>query len=494
MGHTGKVTCSARRHALGLLVPLLAFVSALLVRLPDLESRPFHTDEAINAFIIEETLSTDGYHYRTNDHHGPTLFYLAGAALKSAGITHVEQMDAWMLRLVSALAGAALVATVFLLRPALGSAATLGAAVFIGLAAPFVYYSGIFIHETLLLLLLMGFLATFWRWRESGAVGLAVTGGILAGLMLSTKETAAPILLLTVPVFLIGSPLPWRRRLVGLVTATVVAAVVVFLFFSGFGRHPERALDLLAAVHQQVGRGLGHEHAYPWWTYLSWAGAPTRIGIPWSGLLIAGFATVGLWCERKNPFVRRLGLWTLLLFVFQSALPYKTPWLMLVFLLPLALLAGSGTGAVWRMTPSRRLAMAATALVVALLGVETCSRCLLHSVNPANPLAYSPSSHDLNRLQRDLDTLAAGSPQGRDLLVQVVAQDYWPLPWTLRHFPHIGYWSEPPANLRPGVVLVGPEAINHLPSLTTTPYELRPGVWIFLGQLSTPSSDTPLHP
>ena len=136
MGHTGKVTSSARRHAFGLLVPLLAFVAALLVRLPDLESRPFHTDEAVNAFIIEETLLDDGYHYRLNDHHGPTLFYLAGSALKSAGITHVGQMDAWMLRLVTALAGAALVATVFLLRPALGAGPTLGAAVFIGLAAP----------------------------------------------------------------------------------------------------------------------------------------------------------------------------------------------------------------------------------------------------------------------------------------------------------------------------------------------------------------------
>ncbi len=491
MGHQGKVTGPERRLALGLLLPLLAFAAALLIRLPGLDSRPFHTDEAVNAFILDETLSGEGYRYRANDHHGPTLFYLAAAVLKPAGVIHVAQMDAWMLRIVTALTGAALVATVFLLRPMLGIGATLGASVFVGLGAPFVYYSGIFIHETLLLFLLLGFVAVFWRWRESGTIPLAITGGLLAGLMLSTKETAAPILLITIPVFLVGSPLSWRRRLIGLAAATAFATAVVFLFFSGFVRHPERAIDLLAAVHQQIGRGFGNEHAYPWWTYLRWAGAPTHIGIPWSGWLIAGFATVGLWRERTNPFVRCLGLWALLLFIFQSALPYKTPWLMLAFVLPLTLLACCGAAAAWRALPSRRVAFAATAVVVALLGAETYARCLRHAVDPANPLAYSPSSPDLTRLQHDLDALAASSPQGRDLLVQVIGKDYWPLPWTLRHFSRTGYWPEPPADVQTGVMLVGPEAINHFPLLTTQPYELRPGVWIFLGQLSVTSS---LHP
>ncbi len=483
MGHQGKVTGPARRLPLGLLLPLLAFVAALLVRLPGLESRPFHTDEAVNAYILEETLSGEGYRYRANDHHGPALFYLATAALKPAGITRVAQMEAWMLRLVTACTGAALVAAVFWLRPALDSAAAIGATVFIGLGSPFVYYSGIFIHETLLLLLLTGFVGVFWRWRESGAIPLALTGGLLAGLTLSTKETAAPLLLVVIPVFLIGSPLSWRRQLGGLLAAAAVCAATVFLFFSNFGSHPAHALDLLAAVHQQVGRGLGHEHAHPWWTYLRWAFAPTSIGLPWSGWLIAGFAAVGIWSGRSHPFARRLGLWALLIFFLQSALPYKTPWLMLAFLLPLALLAGFGAAAAWRALPSRSVALAAAAVVAALLGTETYARCQRHAVDPANPLAYSPSSPDLTRLQRDLDTLAAGSPEGRDLLVQVISKDYWPLPWTLRRFPRTGYWPEPQVGVQPGAVLVGPEAINHFPFLPTKPYELRPGVWIFLGRL-----------
>ena len=491
MGHPGKVTASARQRAAILLVPLLAFVAALLVRLPGLESRPFHTDEAVNAYILEETLSGGGYRYRANDHHGPALFYLAGSALKAAGITRVAQMDAWMLRLVTAFTGAALVAVVFWLRPALDSDAAIGAAVFSGLGAPFVYYSGIFIHETLLLLLLLGFIGVFWRWRESGAIPLALGGGLLAGLMLSTKETAAPLLLLVIPVFLFGSPLSRRRQLAGLLAASTVCAAAVFLFFSNFGSHPAHALNLLAAVHQQVGRGLGHEHAHPWWTYLRWAFAPTSIGLPWSGWLITGFAAVGLWSGRAHPFVRRLALWALLVFVLQSALPYKTPWLMLAFLLPLALLAGCGAAATWRGLPSRRVAFAAAAGVALLLGSETYARCRRHAIDPANPLAYSPSSPDLSRLQHDLDSLAARSPDGTNLLVQVVAKDYWPLPWTLRHFPRTGYWAEPPARVQSGVVLIGPEAINEFPSIATQPYELRPGVWIFLGRIPPRSALQP---
>jgi uncharacterized protein (TIGR03663 family) len=477
------------------LIALLAFVAALLVRLPGLESRPFHTDEAVNAFIVEETLSADGYRYRLNDHHGPTLFYLTSSVLRIGGISHVAGMEAWMLRLVAAVSGAALVAAVFLLRPALGTGATVGSAVFLGAGAPFVYYSGIFIHETLLVLLLLGFIAVFWRWRQNGGIGLAILGGVLAGLMLATKETAAPILLLFLPVFLIGSPLAWRHRLAGMGVAVIALVTVVFLFFSRFGLEPARALDLIAAVHQHVGRGLGNEHAHPWWTYLSWAGAPTRIGLPWSGCLIAGFASFGLWRGRAHPILRRLALWGLLLVVFHSALPYKTPWLMLAPLLPLALLAGCGVAALWQTLPSRKVAVATVLLVTVLLGAETYARCHRHAVNAANPLAYAPSSPDLDRLQTDIEAFASNSPRGREILVQVFAKNYWPLPWTLRRFPRTGYWPEPPADLQPGLVLAGPEAINRVPfGAPPETYELRPGVFIFLTQLSTNPDHTPLRP
>ena len=56
---------------------LLAAVVAAAFRLPGLEQRPMHGDEAVNAFKLGETLERRGYEYDPHEYHGPTLNYLA---------------------------------------------------------------------------------------------------------------------------------------------------------------------------------------------------------------------------------------------------------------------------------------------------------------------------------------------------------------------------------------------------------------------------------
>ncbi len=474
MGHAGKVAGWAA----------LAFVAALLVRLPGIESRPFHTDEAVNAFIVGEALSPEGYHYQVNDHHGPVLFYLAAAVLRMGGVSRVAQMDAWMLRLMTVIAGAALVPALFLLRPALDRAAILWAALFIGLGAPFVYTSGSFIHESLLMLEVLLGVGALWQWRQTGSVRVAMIFGVIAGAMVATKESAVPFLMFLTPLFVCGSSLGRRARISGLLVAGAVAVGVGFLLFSKFGREPSRALDLLAALKAQAARGVRSGHSAPWWTYLRWEWSPSSVGIPWSGWLMAICAAEGLWLARSNAFIGRLGIWTLTAGAVECALPYKTPWLMLVFLLPLALVAGQGAALIWKRLPAPWVSWMAALVATALLVSETRSRCEVRAVDPRNPLAYAPSSADLVRLQADLELMASRSPERRDMLVQVVAEDYWPLPWTLRHFPQTGFWSVAPEKIRPGVLLSGPEALNRFPNLMpAVPYELRPGIWIFLAKI-----------
>ncbi|PTY06918.1 hypothetical protein DB347_09970 [Opitutaceae bacterium EW11] len=511
MGTSRAITVPAwRTPALALLVALGAF----LLRLPGLQSRPFHTDEAVNAFILDEVFES-GYHYRTHDHHGPTLYQIAAAVLGPLGIRHPAQMEPWMLRGFTAVFGALLAASVFWALLDAPLSARVAAAVALGIGAPFVYYSGIFIHELLLMLLLLLFFGSFLRltkacWTQGRSFWKhAVLSGVLAGLMLATKETAAPILFLAIFSVLAAR---WIRRsptatskpasapafgpspagagdtpaaLLALAAAAGIllftAFAVVLLVFTGFGRHPDQAFGLFYAIGPQLSRGTGSEHAYPAWTYLAWLCRPTGAGIPWSGWLLPVLAFAGLWAERRHPLGLALTLWALLLFLFFSALPYKTPWLMLAWLLPLSVLAGLGWSALWQTRRAWSLVVAATALV--LLGRETWERCQVHAVDPENSLAYSPSSPDLARLEKDVDALAARQNGGRnEVVVQVIAQDYWPLPWTLRKYPRTGYWTEPPAHLAPGIVLSGPEFVGHLSggSAKFEPYSIRPGVFVFL--------------
>jgi uncharacterized protein (TIGR03663 family) len=476
-----------RRPSARWLLPLLVFGIALLVRLPGLESRPVHPDEAGNAHQLAGLLAGEGYRYLPHDHHGPTLYHLTAAVLRVAGPTHPAEWDIWMLRIFPAVAGAALAAAAcawFL--PLFGLAPALGAAFFLSLSAPFVYYSGTFIHESFVILLLLGWFAATWRCATHAGIRPAVLGGLCAGLILATKETGAPLMGLLGLAILVTARPSWRRVASVLSVGGAVALAVVLFFYSEFGRHPERAFDLFRAIGQQVSRSHGTEHAHPWFTYASWFLAPAPVGWPWSTWLLLGFGGFGLWHHRAQQLPRTLALGFVLLASFFSILPYKTPWLVLAPLLPLALLAGLGAAALVAGLRDRRLgglAVAAGLLIAGLLATETTTRCQLHPVASGNPLAYSPGSTDLARLETDLAARAAATP-GQPLLVQVVARDYWPLPWTLRRYA-AGYWPEPPPTLQAGLLLVEPAYLAEFaePGLTFTPYEVRPGLTLFLSRI-----------
>ncbi len=460
---------------------------ALLLRLPGLESRPVHPDEAGNAHQLAGLLTGKGYRYLPHDHHGPTLYHLTAAVLRVTGPIHAADWNIWMLRIFPALAGAALAAAAcawFL--PLFGLAPALGAAFFLSLSAPFVYYSGTFIHESFVILLLLGWFAAAWRCATHGGVRPALFGGLCAGLLLATKETGAPLMGLLGLAILVTARTPWRRVVVVIGQAGAVCLAVVLFFYSDFGRHPERAFDLFRAIGQQVSRSHGTEHAYPWFTYAEWFLAPSPVGWPWSTWLLLGFGGFGFWIHRRLPLARALALGFALPALFFSILPYKTPWLVLAPLLPLVLLAGLGAAALVARLGERRtlpLAVAAALVVTSLLATETFKRCQLHAVDPANPLAYSPGSADLARLETDLAARAA-TAQGRPLLVQVVARDYWPLPWILRRYT-AGYWPEPPTKLQPGLIIAEPAYLGALAeqAVDFTPYEVRPGLTLFLARI-----------
>jgi len=61
-----------------------AFVAVALfglaLRLPQLDARPMHTDEAVNAYIVGQLLAGQKYTYDAQDRHGPALAALAPAA------------------------------------------------------------------------------------------------------------------------------------------------------------------------------------------------------------------------------------------------------------------------------------------------------------------------------------------------------------------------------------------------------------------------------
>src|SRR5690606_19267679 len=107
-----------------LLLLALALLVAAALRLPALNLRPFHGDEAVHAYKLNEILHGRGYQYDPHEFHGPTLnlFTLPVAWLRGAAdYAALEMRD---FRMAPVAFGLGLIALLPLIADGLGRTAT----------------------------------------------------------------------------------------------------------------------------------------------------------------------------------------------------------------------------------------------------------------------------------------------------------------------------------------------------------------------------------
>jgi predicted membrane-bound mannosyltransferase len=143
--------------------------------------------------------------------------------------------------------------------------------------------------------------------------------------------------------------------------------------------------------------------------------------------------------------VRFFAVYTAVLLAAYSAIPYKTPWCVLGPLDGLVLLAGVGAAAVVRAARSRGAKAAAVVLLAAAgahLLWQAWAASFPYAADPRNPWVYAHTSTDVFTIVSTVESLAAVHPDGRGLPIQVVAStNVWPLPWYLRRFTHVAWWT-----------------------------------------------------
>jgi predicted membrane-bound mannosyltransferase len=244
----------------------------------------------------------------------------------------------------------------------------------------------------------------------------------------------------------------------GLVAA-LAAACVSALFFSSFGRNPRGVIDSATAYFYYFGRASGEGVAgrhVQWWDYylriLFWwrrGGGPV-----WSEASIAAFALAGLAAAALGkglpsahlPMARFLSIYTLVMTVVYSSLPYKTPWCALGFLHGMILLAGIGVTVLVRVLPAPPLKAAAVVLAAAAVGHlswQAWRASFAHCADPGNPYVYAHTTRDVPLLAQRIEALAARHPDGEAMHIQVICpdHDYWPLPWYFRRLSRVGWFD-----------------------------------------------------
>ena len=440
------------------LAALALLALALAFRLPQLGNRPFHADEAVHAVKFQELRETGRYVYDPNEFHGPTIYYAALPVVLASGHRTFGALTEADLRCAVALFGAALAPLLLLFRRKIPDSALLWAGLFFALSPALVFYSRYFIQEVFLI----GFTLLFLAFASPGK---PLVAGLFAGLMLATKETAALTFLAAGVAYLAArggvKNLPWRSLGMGALAAILSAYVVL----SGFFTNLSGPLGYFQTYAPWLKRAGGAElHVHPWADYFEryfWHQIPQR---PlWTEGIALALGVLGAIFSRKTDYGRFLSVFTLALFLGYSAIPYKTPWCGLNFLAPLLVLAGIGAaGAVERVRPVWGKTLVALAILsgAAHLGWLSYQTSFVYFGDAKNPYVYSPTIPDAESLKNRLERIATVHPQGTNLTVKVISRDdyVWPLPWHLRKFPNVGFWSGAlPADPVAPLVLASPK-------------------------------------
>jgi len=447
---------------------LAATIAAIALRLPRLQQRPMHGDEAVHAVKFGDLLEKGSYRYDPNEYHGPTLNYFTLIPAWLSGTHKFKDLTEFNLRIVPVFFGVLLVLLLLLLMDGLGRPATIIAAILTAISPAFVFYSRYYIQEMLLVCFTFGVIASGYRYTQNRNIRWALLTGMFLGLMHATKETCviafasmlfALVLTLLMRHYQRGSTFgikrmvkPWHI-IVGLAAAVTVSG----LFHSSFLTNAEGIPDSLRAYITYFDRaGQNQLHVHPWYYYLKmliysrYAAGPI-----WSEVLIILLAAVGfvVAMTRKGVsavnfhLLRFIAFYTTIMTVLYSAIIYKTPWCLLSFLHGMILLAAVGVVAVVKLVPN-----VLPRLIVMLLllegGAHLTWQAYLGSykyyADPRNPYVYAHPVTDVVTIAQRIEDVAQVHPDGHNMQIQVICpgHDYWPLPWYLRSFPSVGWWGK----------------------------------------------------
>ena len=458
---------------------LLILILAAGLRMPRLAERPMHHDEANQAYRFGILLETGRYAYDADDHHGPTLYYLTLPVAWLSGVQTFADTTEGTYRLVPVLFGLLLVLSPLLLRNDIGSVAVLCTALLTAVSSAMAYYSRFYIQETVFVFFTFLAIAAGMQALQRGSMRWAAACGLSAGLMFATKETAVLSFAAAVGAGVLCArwsrqgQVPWKLAL----PALACAMAVWLVFFSSFFTHWSGPLDSFLAFkgYFQRGAGVATDHVHPWYFYLKILFHYDQVGGLFRSealIILPGLAGCFLILRKKIPSACDLGLarflmvYTLLLTIIYSAIAYKTPWCILSFLHGWILLAGIAVAAAleavrgsMRLTAAVALLFATAAAGLAFHAQQVAFR---NAADDPNPYRYADTSPEFMDLPERVDAMAKVSPQGRNLYIQVIAppSSTWPLPFYLRRFPNVGFWTDAaaePESPIPPIVISTPD-------------------------------------
>ena len=442
---------------------LLVFASGFFLRFYDLEARPMHHDEGVIGWFqmnvlkgcltphidlgdplgsIINFLYACGSSYRYDpDYHGP-FEYITGAWFFAAfGVSD------YTLRAPGCLFNAATLCLLLFLRRPMGDVGVLASAMILASSPSMTYFSQRAYQENFFMFFVLLAVVCAVKLAEGRGDKWLYLGVADMALLFAIKESAyiftaigVSFLVLWVLINFSLFNVRGRSRFIKTIRRTASQyekQIRVSLILFGF---------IYAFFYSNMftdGTGLqkGVTHSLSFWISrsTSWESHFKPFGY-YLGLLYAYepvallMALFSLACL-KGSFSKWCAWWTSCTIIIYSLISYKTPWLLVSLVLPMAVLGGCGIECV-----SNRLSGWLKAiLILAILPLLAYSTYLawdLTHVRYADRdmgLFYVAGLESYDDLVARTEGLAANM-DGKNTEIKIMVQDYWPLPWSLREY------------------------------------------------------------
>src|SRR5262245_12070045 len=517
----------------------ILFVGAFL-RLFKLTLVPLHHDEGVNGNFLMTLVREGKYFYDPQNYHGPTLYYFSAIIPwlvrffggKTAGETY--GLTTFNIRSVTVVFGVATIWLALTLRKRIGAIGALCAAGLIAISPGAIYLSRYFIHESLFVFFTLAIVVASLKYYETERSMYLMQASIAAALMVATKETwimNGPVLVIAListgiyfrlrarldngratiaeswreTIDRLGGPIP---VLTAALTAFAVFIVVAVLFYSSFfTNYPKGVSDAFKTLN--LWRQRTHEHEHPWWQYVYW--------LLWEEGAVMVLAAIGaliaFW-RANNRMAVFLALWSFGLLTAYSIAgmsvtrlfsdlinyhniteqTYKTPWICLNFIVPLALTSGYTLDVVFRKLKEFQQPLIFLALpfvIVSICSYQLYQLNFVHYDDDQLPYVYAHTKRQLLTMVKQIESIAKKNRTEAETGIAIVSPDYWPLPWYFRNYKKVGYYSSIVPTNEP--IIIGSESQKEQLEITygdryellnsgfdDGAYPLRPGVDLLL--------------
>jgi uncharacterized protein (TIGR03663 family) len=452
-----------------------------ILRLYDLSLVPLHHDEGVNGNFLLTLVRNGSYQYNPENYHGPTLYFFSAVIpwifgfLGGKDFGNAHGLTTFNIRLVTAAFGVGTIGLALLLRSRVGTIGALSAAALIAISPGAVYLSRYFIHESLFVFFTLGIVVAALKYYDTARPSYLILASISAALMVATKETwiiNGPVLLIalvtTTAYFWLrekffekhgavndsaqtglnrfGGPVPLIT--VSLVALAIFVMVNVLFYSSFFTNYPKGVHDALSTLN--MWRHRTTEHWHPWSQYLDWLREEELPVL----LLGAAGALAAVW-RSDNRFAVFMSQFAFGLLAAYSLVGYKTPWITLNFIVPLAIVGGYALNLFYRKLVEFDQApvfIAMAVVIVAFLGYQMYELNFVHYDDDRYAYVYAHTRRETLGMIAEIDRVAKQSGSGKDTGIAILSPDYWPLPWYFRDYDKALFYGQISPTTEPVVI------------------------------------------